>query len=154
MHPQISLTLGLTRSGRHFLRVLAVSLLTIGILAFAPRMIHAQGGPKTLVNAEWVIKHGEGYFETFSSDGATFQASVAGVKNADIGFRVRVVNAQDAKSCTVEGGTCRELTSWTQPRTRAFTQTAIIPPGHWAFLVENSENIFKTMTVLVNLTEN
>ena len=144
-------TLGQAHSVRRL--VLAVTLLTIG-MAFAPRVIRAQEGPKTLVNAEWVIKHGEGYFEAFSSDGATFQASVAGVKNADKGFRVRVVNAQDVKSCTVAGGTCRELPSWRQPRTYAFTQTAKIPPGQWAFLVENSENIFKTMTVLVNLTEN
>jgi hypothetical protein len=133
---------------------LVASAFTLAVLAFAPRDIRAQGNTKVLVDAEWVIAAGSYQAEEFSTSGATFQAKVAGLKHTDKGFRVRVVNAEDVTSCTVKGGTCRELASWTQPRTAAFTNTDQIPSGRWAFLVENSENILNKMTVSVYLAVN
>jgi len=130
---------------------LTLSVLALTAFTVVPRSIHAESGT-TIVDSEWVVKAGEGFFEKLTTKGGSFQASVSPVKNADKGFRVRVVNADDVMSCMVKGGTCRELLSWRQPRTRAFTQTENIPSGDWAFLVENSENLFKTMTVHVTLT--
>jgi hypothetical protein len=52
----------------------------------------------------------------------------------------------------VVGGTYRELPTWRQEGTKAFSQTNLIPPGNWALLVENNLNILKRMTVRAFVT--
>ena len=126
----------------------AVSLVAVGILVLG--IAHAQGRAKTVVDAEWVIKANEAHSEAFTTaQQVTLQVTVKGTKNADKGFRVRVVNAEDVTSCRVKGGTCRELPAWKQEAMKAFTKMDKIPPGKWALLVENDQNIVKSMIVHV-----
>lgn len=125
---------------------LAVSLVVAGIFTLALNVAHAQD--RVLVNAEWVIQARGAHAEAISVNRPLIvHVAIAGVKNADKGFRVRMVNAEDVTSCRVVGGTCRELPEWRQEATKAFTQTNKIPPGNWALLVENNLNILKRMTV-------
>jgi hypothetical protein len=126
-----------------------VSFVAVGI--FALGIAHAQGNAKTVVDAEWVIKTHEARSEAFTTtkQQSTLQVDVKGKKNADKGFRVRVVNAEDVTSCRVNGGTCRELPAWKQEATRAFTKADMIPPGKWALLVENDQNVVRRMIVHV-----
>jgi hypothetical protein len=129
---------------------LAVSLLMVGVFAFAAKASRAEEDGRIIANAEWVVEAHAAHAETFGVRGpAILRVSIMGVKNADKGFRVRVVNAQDLVSCRVAGGTCRELPSWRQESTKAFQQTEKIPSGDWSLLVENNLNVFKRMTVRV-----
>jgi hypothetical protein len=119
------------------------------IAATAPALAE----PKDLVNAEWVIPANGAQSETFTAvQEMTLRAEVTGVKNTAKGFRVRVVNSEDATSCRTKGGTCRELTGWRQPSGTSFTQTDKIPPGRWSFMVENAMNLMKSATIRVHLT--
>jgi len=128
----------------------ALSFFVAGILAFAPAVARAQENARNIVNAEWVVEAQAAHSEAFSvKQQSTLKAGVKAVKNADKGFRVRVVNAEDVISCRVTGGTCRELPSWKQDVKKAFTKSGQIPPGNWAFLVENYQNIINKMTVRV-----
>lgn len=127
---------------------LAVSFVAVGI--FVLGIAHAQGNAKTVVDAEWIIKAHEARSEVFTiKQQAILQADIKGTKNADKGFRVRVINAEDVTSCRVKGGTCRELPAWKQEAMKAFTKMDKIPPGKWALLVENDQNIVKSMIVHV-----
>jgi gamma-glutamylcysteine synthetase len=128
----------------------AVPFFVVGIFAFAPAVARAQENARTIVNAEWVVEAQGAHSEAFSvKQQSTLKASVKAVKNADKGFRVRVVNAEDVISCRVTGGNCRELPAWKQDVAKALTKSSQIPPGNWAFLVENYQNIIKKMTVRV-----
>jgi hypothetical protein len=127
---------------------LAVLFVVAGIFTLALGVAHAQD--RVLVNAEWVIEARGGHAEAISINRPlSVHVAIAGVKNADKGFMVRMVNAEDVTSCRVVGGTCRELPVWRQEGTKAFSQTNLIPPGNWALLVENNLNILKRMTVRV-----
>src|SRR5713226_3279191 len=118
------------------------------IAATAPALAE----PRDLVNAEWVIPANGTQYEEFTAvRELTLRAEVTGVKNTDKGFRVRVVNSEDVTSCRVKGGTCRELAGWRHPSGTSFTQTDKIPPGRWAFMVENAMNLFKGATIRVHL---
>ncbi len=117
--------------------------------------IPAAAGAGEITNGQWVVPSSGAQTESFTATRPTaLTASVSGVKNTDKGFRVRLVNAEDVNSCRVTGGTCRELAEWRQPRTTAFTHSGTVPAGRWAFMVENSENIFRAMTVSVVLSTN
>ena len=120
---------------------LALSFVVVGVFALALGTARAQEA-KTIVNAEWVIEANGAHAEPFSINWPlTLHVAVAGVKNANKGFRLRIVNAEDVTSCRVVGGTCRELSAWRQEATKSFTRTDNIPPGNWALLVENNLNI-------------
>jgi hypothetical protein len=131
--------------------VLAVSLVVAGIFTLALSVAHAQD--RVLINAEWVIEARGAHSEVISVNRPLIvHVAIAGVKNADKGFMVRMVNAEDVTSCRVVGGTYRELPTWRQEGTKAFSQTNLIPPGNWALLVENNLNILKRMTVRAFVT--
>ena len=125
--------------------------LCLGVLALV--FVSSVAFARDVVDSQWVIASGSAQWESFKLAAPTeVSASVNGVQDTAKGFRVRLVNAEDARSCGVAGGTCRELSSWRQPRTTGFTHTETVPAGEWAFLVENSENLLKRMTVQVKLS--
>jgi len=130
---------------------LAVLSFVPGLFTTAASSAHAQSNERTIVDATWAVEAHRAHIEAFSvKRHATLLAAIRGVKGADRGFRVRLVNAQDVISCGMRGGTCRELPFWTQDATKAhFLRTDRIPPGNWAFLVEPREDAFKRMTVRV-----
>ena len=129
----------------------AVRSFVVGIFSLATFSVHAQANERTIVDATWVVGAHGAHIEAFSvKQHATLLAAIKGLKGADMGFRVRLVNAEDVISCGVRGGTCRELPFWTQDATKAhFLRTDRIPPGNWAFRVEPREDGFKRMTVRV-----
>jgi hypothetical protein len=128
----------------------AVRSFVIGVSSLATFSAHAQSNERTIVDATWVVGAHRAHIEAFSvKQHATLLTAIKGLKGADMGFRVRLVNAEDVISCGVRGGTCRELPFWTHGATKAFSRTDRIPPGNWAFLIEPRENILKRMTVRV-----
>lgn len=125
---------------------------TLLVLSLVLAAGSALAQPQELVNAEWAIPANNAHWEVVSIyRPAILRAEVMGLKNAAKGLRVRVVNAEDVTSCRVRGGTCRDLPNWRHPGEVSFSQTDRIPPGQWAFLVENSYNIFKGAIVRVHL---
>jgi len=130
---------------------LAVLSFVLGLLTIATCSAHAQSDERTIVDTTLDVEAHGAHVEAFSvKRHATLLAAIKGLKGADMGFRVRLVNAEDVVSCGRRGGTCRELPFWTQNATKArFLRTDRIPPGNWAFLIEPRENTFKRMTVRV-----
>jgi hypothetical protein len=110
----------------------------VGIFAIATISAHAQSNERTIVDATWAVEAHGAHVEAFSvKRHATLLAAIKGLKGADMGFRARLVNAE-------------ELPFWTQDVTKAnFLRTDRIPPGNWAFLIEPRENVFKRLTVRV-----
>jgi hypothetical protein len=129
----------------------AVLSFVVGIFAIATISAHAQSNERTIVDATWAVEAHGAHVEAFSvKRHATLLAAIKGLKGADMGFRARLVNAEDVVSCGIRGGICRELPFWTQDVTKAnFLRTDRIPPGNWAFLIEPRENVFKRLTVRV-----
>jgi hypothetical protein len=131
----------------------AVTVLSfvLGIFTTATSSAHAQSNERTIVDGTWAVEAHRAHVEAFSvKRNATLLAAIRGLKGPAMGFRVRLVNAEDVISCGIRGGTCRELPFWTQDATKAhFLRTDRIPPGNWAFLVEPREDAFKRMTVRV-----
>lgn len=133
----------------------AVLSFLVGVFALVPIRARAQVNERTIVDTTWIIEAHGAHIEVFSvKQHATLLAAVKGLRSADKGFRVRVVNGEDATSCCTKGGTCRELPFWTQDATRAFSRTDRIPPGNWAFLVESPENTSQRMTVRAFMSMN
>jgi hypothetical protein len=133
----------------------AVLSFLVGVFAFVPMRVRAQVNERTIVDTTWTVEAHGAHVEAFSvKQHATLLAAVKGLRSADKGFRVRVVNGEDVTSCYIKGGTCRELPFWTQDATRAFSRTDRIPPGNWAFLVENPENTSQRMTVRAFMSVN
>jgi hypothetical protein len=130
---------------------LAVLSFVLGIFTTATSSSHAQSNERTIVDGTWAVDAHRAHVEVFSvKRNATLLAAIRGLKGAAMGFRVRLVNAEDVSSCGIRGGTCRELPFWTQDATKAhFLRTDRIPPGNWAFRVEPREDGFKRMTVRV-----
>ena len=130
--------------------VFAVQSFVVGSFSIVTSSAQAQSNERTIVDSTWVVGAHGTHIEAFSvKQHATLLAAIKGLKGADVGFRVRLVNAEDAISCGIRGGTCRELPFWTHDATKAFLRTDRIPPGNWAFLIEPRENFLKMMTVRV-----
>jgi hypothetical protein len=130
---------------------LAVLSFVLGIVTTATSSADTQSSERTVVDGTWAVEAHRVHVEAFSvKRNATLLAAIRGLKGTAMGFRVRLVNAEDVSSCGIRGGTCRELPFWTQDATKAhFLRTDRIPPGNWAFLVEPREDAFKRMTVRV-----
>jgi hypothetical protein len=132
----------------------AVLTFVLGIFTTVTSSAHAQSAQsneRTIVDATWAVEAHGAHAEAFSvKRHATLLAAIRGLKGADMGFRVRLVNAEDVASCRMRGGACRELPFWTQDTTKAhLLRTDRVPPGKWAFLIEPRENALKRMTVRV-----
>jgi hypothetical protein len=106
--------------------------------------------PGHLTNSEWVIAAQSAAFQAFVVRGEqTLSASVRGQQHTRKGFGVRLVNEDDVVTCRIQGGTCRTL--WSRHNTHGFVWRDKVPPGRWAFLVENYENWIWPATISVDL---
>lgn len=124
------------------LALLAVPLMSV--IAFAE--------PKTLVDDEWVISAGASQGKVVTVTGAKpLKVVVEGLQDTKKGFTVRVLpetvwNDFIAKKLTKKG-----LADYEHGVQVMYRKTHKLEAGNWAVVVENSENMLKSMSVRVKM---
>lgn len=106
--------------------------------------------PKVLVDSDWVIgAGGKRWYEFTLSSPRRFSFEVSGVRSTKKGFSVyRVAGGEIAK---LKSKKFRYQTDFSAERVRRFSKTGVVPAGRNAFVVRNSHNLMKAMTVRVKI---
>lgn len=108
--------------------------------------------PKTLVNDEWVIKPGVTKGEVISLGGdKPLRVIVEGLQDAKKGFTVRVLPEKVWNDYVAKKVTAKGLTDYVHGVQVMYRKTHKLEKGNWAVVVENSENMLKSISVRVKM---
>jgi hypothetical protein len=115
----------------------------------------ALADPQKLVDDEWVIGPGSMKGETFTlKETLPVKVIVEGMADTKKGFTVRVLPVkvwQDYKDKKI---TAKGLEDYIAAKGIMYKKTHKLNAGDWAVMVENSENMFKSMSVRVKIVVN
>ena len=109
-------------------------------------------GPHVVLDEEFVVPSGGWQSREFRLPGVRpVRLNVQGVKDTAKGFTVYVMRTSEEDNFKANAA-FRHLPSFQGLKVTSFTHTEDLPPGDWAVIVQNTENLLRSMTVRVQLT--
>jgi hypothetical protein len=124
-------------------------------LAFAAAFLlslNAAAESKTLVNDEWVIKPNaiQGRVITLGGD-KPLKVIVEGLQDTKKGFTVRILPEKIWNDYVAKKVTAKGLDDYIHGVQVVYRKTHKLEKGNWAVVVENTQNMLKSMSVRVKM---
>jgi hypothetical protein len=106
---------------------------------------------QVLVEEEFAVNSSGTQVRTFTlAASRRIELKVEGVKDAAKGFMVYVMKSEEVPKFTQKQA-FRSVPGFDGVKVRSFAHTEALPAGSWSAVIQNSENILKTMIVRVKV---